>query len=72
MKTINTSLFFGKKALSNISIQIQEFKPHRGGHGGAVVTHSPTTPEVCGSNARPYLETLVVAYQWSAVYSTEP
>ena len=42
------------------------------GHCGPVVTHSPPTSEVCGSNPAPYVGKLVVAYQWSAVYSTEP
>ena len=32
------------------------------GHGGAVVTHSAPTSEVCGSNPRPYVGKLVVAY----------
>ena len=38
----------------------------------AVVTHSPPTSEVSGSNFGPYVGKLVVAYWWSAVYSTEP
>ena len=42
------------------------------GHGGAVVTHSPPTSEVGGSNPRPYVEKLVVAYRWSEVCNTEP
>ena len=42
------------------------------GHGGAVVTHSPPTPEVCRSNPRPYVGKLVVADHWSAAYGTEP
>ena len=42
------------------------------GHVGAVVTHSLPTSEVGGSNPVPYVEKLAVAYQWSAVYSTEP
>ena len=42
------------------------------GLDGAVVTHSPPTSEVSGSNPRPYLGNLVVAYRWSAVYSIEP
>ena len=42
------------------------------GHGGAVVIHSPPTFEVCCSNPGPYVGMLVVVYQWSAVYSTEP
>ena len=41
------------------------------GHGGAVVTHSPPTSEVCSSNPRPYVGKLVVAYRMSAIYSTE-
>ena len=31
-----------------------------GGHGGAVVTYSPLTSEVSGSNPRPYVGKLVV------------
>ena len=42
------------------------------GHGGVVVTHSPPTSEVCGSNPRPYVGKLVDVYRWSADYSTEP
>ena len=42
------------------------------GHGGAVVTHSPPTSEVGGSNPELYVGKMVVSYQWSAVYSTEP
>ena len=37
-------------------------------HGGTV----PSTSEVSGSNPRPYVGKLVVAYRWSEVYSTEP
>ena len=44
----------------------------RRGHGDAVVTHSPPTSEVGGSNPESYVGKLVVAYQWSAVYSREP
>ena len=33
-----------------------------GGHGGEVVTHSPLTSEVGGSNSGPYVGKLVVAY----------
>ena len=44
----------------------------RGDHCAAVVTHSPPTPEVGSSNPGPYVGKLVVAYRWSAVYSTEP
>ena len=42
------------------------------GHGVAVVTHSPPTSEVGGSNPEPYVAKMVVPYQCSAVYSTEP
>ena len=42
------------------------------GHGGTVAIHSPSTSEVGGSNPGPYVGQQVVAYQWSAVYSTEP
>ena len=41
------------------------------GHGGAVVTYSPSTSEVCRS-IRPYVGKLLVAYQWLAAYGTEP
>ena len=37
-----------------------------------MVTHWPPTSEMGGSNPGPYVGKLVVAYQWSAVYSTEP
>ena len=37
-----------------------------------VVTHSPPISEVGGSNPGRYVRKLVVAYQWSAVYSTGP
>ena len=43
-----------------------------GDHGGAVVTHLPPTSEVSSSNRGPYMRMLVVAYRWTAVYSTEP
>ena len=42
------------------------------GHGGAVVTHSPPTSEVGGSNPGPYGGKMVVTCRWLAVYSTEP
>ena len=45
---------------------------HIGVHGGAVVTHSPPTSEVCCSIPRPYVGKMVVAYRWPTVYSTEP
>ena len=35
-----------------------------------MVTHLPPTSKVNGSNPRPYVGKLVVAYRWSAVYST--
>ena len=35
-------------------------------------THSPPTSDVSGSNPEPYVDKLVVAYLWLAVYSTEP
>ena len=41
-------------------------------HGDAVVTHSPPTSEVRSSNPRPHVGKLVVTYQLSALYSTEP
>ena len=41
-------------------------------HGGTVLTHSPPTSEVGGSNPGPYVGKLVIAYQWSALYRTEP
>ena len=40
-----------------------------GGHSGAMVTHSTPNSKVSGSNPGPYVAKLVVAYQWSAVYS---
>ena len=43
-----------------------------GGGGATVATHSPPTSEVGGSNPGPDVGKLVVAYQWSAVYSTKP
>ena len=42
------------------------------GQGGTVVTHSPPTSEVGGSNPGRYVGKLVVAYRWSAVSSIEP
>ena len=39
---------------------------------GAVETHSSPTSEVSGSNPRPCVGKLVVAYRCSAVFSTEP
>ena len=41
------------------------------GHGGAVVTHSPPTSEVGGSNPEPQVGKMVVFDQWLVVYSTE-
>ena len=45
-----------------------------GGHcGRVVITLSPPTSEVgVWFPARPQVGKLVVAYRWSAVYSTEP
>ena len=31
-------------------------------HGGVVITHSPPTSEVDGSNPRPYVGKLVIVY----------
>ena len=43
------------------------------GHGGRVVTLSPPTSEAgVRFPARPQVGNLVVAWGWSAVYSTEP
>ena len=39
--------------------------------GTAVVTHSPPTSEVRGSNPEPYVGKVVASYRWSAVYTTE-
>ena len=36
-----------------------------------MLTHSCPTYEVGGSNPGHYVEMLVAAYQWSAVYNTE-
>ena len=48
-------------------------KDKRRGHGGRVVTLSPPTSEAgVRSPARPQVGKLVVAWSWSAVYSTEP
>ena len=44
-----------------------------GGHGGRVVKLLPPTSEAgVRFPARPQVGNLVVAYCWSAVYSTEP
>ena len=44
-----------------------------GGHGGRVATLSPPTSEIgVRFPAQPQVGKLVVAYRWSAVYSTEP
>ena len=44
-----------------------------GGHGGRVVTLLPPTSEAgVRFPAWPQVGKLVVAYHWSAVYSTEP
>ena len=40
-------------------------------HGGAVVTHSPSTYEVCSSNFGPCVGKLAVGYRRLEVYSTE-
>ena len=46
---------------------------HGWGHGGRVVTLSPPTSEArVRSPSWPEVGKLVVAYRWSAVYSTEP
>ena len=37
-----------------------------------MVTHSPPTSEVGGSEPGTYAEKLVVADRWSAVYGTQP
>ena len=44
-------------------------KAYRRGYGGAVVTHSPPTSEVCCSNLEPYVGKMVVPCRWPAVYS---
>ena len=41
-------------------------------HGGVVVTQFPPISEVGSSNPKPYVGQLVVAYRWSAIYSTQP
>ena len=54
------------------SIMIGLTKEKRG-HGGRVVTLSPPTSEAgVRSPSWPEVGKLVVAYRWSAVYSTEP
>ena len=40
------------------------------GHGGAVVTYSPPTTEVGGSNPEPYVGKMVVSYSWMAAHKT--
>ena len=37
-----------------------------------MVIHSRPNSEVSGSNPGPYKGKLLVAYRWSAIYSTEP
>ena len=51
-------------------IMLMTFK--RRGHAGTVVTHLPPTSEVGTPNSEPYLGKMVVSYQWSALYKTEP
>ena len=46
-------------------------KVNKMGHGDTMVTHSPPTSEVGGSNPEPYMKKMVVSYQLLAVYSTE-
>ena len=41
-------------------------------HVGAEATHWPPTSEVGGSNPELYVGKVIVSYQWSPVYSTEP
>ena len=43
-----------------------------GGHGGPVVTHSPPTSEVCGSNPVPYVGKVGSCLPKTADYSAEP
>ena len=40
------------------------------GQSDTVVTQSPPTSEVGGSNPGPYAGNLIVAYEWLAVYRT--
>ena len=60
--------------VSDGSINIYlNFTSQLGGHGGRVVTITPSTSEVrVQFQVLPQVEKLVVAYQQSAVYSTEP
>ena len=44
---------------------------YTGGATMVMVTHSPPTSEVNGSNPGPYVGKLKVTYQWSEVCSTE-
>ena len=62
---------FLKKKWSNAIIRFLCCKVNLGCHIGTVVTHSSPTSKVGGSNPRPYVGNMV-AYQCSAVYSTEP
>ena len=43
-----------------------------GDDGGALVTHSPPTSEIGGSNPKPCVGKMVVSCLCSAIYSTEP
>ena len=42
------------------------------GHSGTMVTHSPPSSEVCGSNPGANVGKLAIAKRWLTVYSTEP
>ena len=61
-----TSLTFSHFDLRSFIVEIQKSQ------GSAVVTCTPSTYEVCSSIPGPSERKSVVAYRWSAVYSTEP
>ena len=60
-------------ALHLVVISCAIFNIYKGGHGGRVVTLLPPISETgVRFPAWPRVGKLVVAYRWSAVYSTEP
>ena len=67
--TIGFSIYTATYNIKVLTKEDSSFGDCRG-HGGALITHSPSTSVVCSSNHRPYLEKLVVAYRRSTVYST--
>ena len=57
----NTSFILVHLIGENLNLLLSSFCP-TGDYGGAVVTHSPPTSEVGGSNPEPYVGNLVVTY----------